>query len=119
MKICCTFEIENARKAGNALDCEVIERYGDTCEGHPLFCWDSGSRRLVRCRKCGALLLVQSSEYHGFGDDYYVDYFPVESREQALQFNCEWDGFALEQNYEGVYLMQTNDKFSWRNRKKS
>lgn len=118
MRICCVFDIEKAAKAGKALDFEVIERYGDWCNGHPMYCWDDGGRSLVRCKKCGALMLVQRSEYHAFDDDYYTDYFPVADREEALRFNNDYSGFALEEKYPGIYLMETNGKYSWANRKK-
>lgn len=118
MKICCAFDMKDAKDAAKALDYEIIERYGSWCNDHPLYCWDDGARMLARCKKCGALLLVQKSEYHAFDDDYYRDYFPVADREEALRLNHEYSGFALEEKYEGVYLMETNGKYSWANRKK-
>ena len=61
-------------------------------------------------------MLVQSSEFHSFTDapdGYYTDFFPVSSLEEADELNKKYDGFAIEREFEGRYLMETNGYLKW------
>ena len=88
---------------------EEIRDYGDMCNGHTLHTWDDGGRKLYRCRKCGGLVLVQSSQYHGDeSDDYYTDYFPVDSIQEAEQLNELYGGFSIETEWDGKKVFVRN-----------
>ena len=87
----------------------VLKDYGDMCNGHCLHTWDDGKRLLCQCSECGGLVLVQQSECHIFDyDDYYTDYFPVDSPEEAEQLNEKYGGFAIEMEWEGKKIFYTN-----------
>ena len=92
---------------------EEIRDYGDMCNGHTLHTWDDGGRKLCRCRACGGLVLVQSSEYHGDeGNDYYTDYVPVDSAQEAELLNEQYGGFALETEWSGKKVFVSNGHVS-------
>ena len=112
---CEAFELELSDAAMEHIkDFTIVKEYGSSAYGHPLHTWDRGERYLIRCNKCGGFILVQSSEYHGFGDDDdYVDYFPVENEDEAEMLNKKYDGFAIETEFTGRYLMKTNGRVSW------
>ena len=57
---------------------------------------------------------MQSSEYHGPEDGDYVDYFPVADESVADSLNEKYDGYAIEREFGGRYLMVTNGSPSWR-----
>ena len=64
------------------------------------------------------MFLRKSSEYHDMsgGDDCcYTDYYPVSNREEALAYNKNYNGFALEQSFEGLIIKQENKStgISW------
>lgn len=106
-KTCEAFSMEDPKKACAHLqsDHEVVKNYGDMANDHPLHTWDDGCRILARCNRCGGYFLIQKSEFHGVGnDDYYVDYFPVDSEEQAEELNQKYNGFEAESNFPGRYL---------------
>ena len=92
---------------------EKIRDFGDYQYGHYLHTWDDGYRVLVKCRSCGGYILIQSSEYHGFDDDYYTDYFPVSSEEEADELNRKYSGYAIEFEFKEKYLRKTNGDLSW------
>ena len=84
--------------------------------GHPLYVWDDGRRILGKCIHCGGYVLIQKSEFHSFTDapdGYYTDYFPVSSLAEADELNRKYDGFAIEREFQGRYLMETNGHVSW------
>lgn len=111
---CIAFSMSSAFEAWKHMDgYEVIERYGEQCNGHWLHTWDDGERLLVRCRSCGGYILVQKSEFHGREDDYYTDYFPVASSEEAHALNEWFDGFSIEEGFPDRFLMSTNGRLSW------
>jgi hypothetical protein len=123
MKQCCIFQYYDANEAWHHFVYEIIENYGDVfCNPdgsvkHCLHTWDDGGRRLVRCKKCGALFLLQTSEFHNMtdgNDSYYLDFFQVGSREEALVYNEKYNGFTLENSYGGTFLSGTNMNWSWR-----
>ena len=58
MNLCHIFEFENADEAYENMDFEIIEDYGDELYGNILYTWDDGERKLLRCRKCGANVLM-------------------------------------------------------------
>jgi hypothetical protein len=119
-KLCCIFSFPDAETAAKHRDLEFVESYGDSCkdlrgEVHYLHAWDDGERTLLRCRKCGALFLQQSSEFHGVhGDDsYYTDLFPVESRNEALAYNRKYNGFEIKEKYTGTWIWNSNAGWQW------
>lgn len=67
-----------------------------------LFRWDdgkNGSRRLVRCRQCGALYLVQSFHLHKFAEQkdlLFEDWYAVRNEAQGDQWNQTYTGIQLE-----------------------
>ena len=115
-KPCIAFELADPKEAYDHLNYELVEDYGDYAYGHYLHTWDDGHRFLARCRGCGGYILIQCSEYHSFTDapdGYYTDWFPVKAPEEADMLNQKFDGFAIEREFEGRYLMETNGKLSW------
>ena len=89
----------------------LVKDYGDVCNGHCLHAWDDGWRRLYRCTVCGGLVLVQQSEFHGYEhDDYYTDYFPVDSEDEAQQLNEKYGGFDLEMSWKGKRVFLNKGK---------
>lgn len=113
---CIAFGFKDAREAYEHMECKTVEDYGGQAYGHYLYTWDDGGRRLARCSKCGGFILIQSSEFHSFtdsGDSYYTDWFPVSSPEEADELNRKYDGFQIETEFKGRYLMRTNGALSW------
>ena len=124
MKQCCVFSYTDAKTAGSHISpLEIIENYGDAFYNpdgtvkHFLHTWDDGERYLARCKKCGALFLVQDSEFHSMSenseDTYYTDYFQVSSREEAIAYNEKYNGFDIEKYYPGNYLLNINSDWIW------
>ena len=106
--VCKAFEMTDKDEQRKHLKkLEVVERYGDVCNGHCLHTWDDGYRILKRCPECDALVLYQYSEIHHIcgDDDYYRDYFSVASREEALELNEKYDGFQIEMDYKGKRIL--------------
>jgi tetratricopeptide (TPR) repeat protein len=121
-ELCCIFSFPDADAAARNFDFEIVESYGDAyrdCHGkvvHYLHTWDDGDRTLIRCRKCGALLLRQDSEIHdmSYGNDsYYTRLVPVESRDEALAYNKKYSGYALENEYKGVEMWDSSKGWVW------
>ena len=67
-----------------------------------LYRWDDGKnglRKLVRCRQCGSLYLVQEYRLHKFScqrDDLFRDYYAVRDISHADYLNREYTGLQLE-----------------------
>lgn len=67
-----------------------------------LYRWDDGKkgvRRLVCCRVCGALYLVQAYQLHKFSEHkntLFEDYYPVKDERQADYLNRTYTGIQLE-----------------------
>ncbi len=116
-KVCKAFGMEDPREAYDHIEKNLafVRNYGDRAYGHWLHTWDDGFRSLLRCRKCGAYILYQSSEFHGMmsGDSYYGDYFPVGGKKKADKLNRRYDGDRIEQEFPKRYLMKTNGSLAW------
>lgn len=119
--ICEAFKMELPEDAYNHIqDYIFVKSYGSEAYGHRLYTWDEGERYLIRCRRCGGLILVQASEHRGLvDDDVYVDYFPVESEDEAELLNEKYNGWKIEGEFNGRYLMLTNGKATWAENKYS
>lgn len=122
---CCLFDYGDAAQAAQNMSLEKVEDCGraymnaDGTVRHWLFTWDDGRRTLQRCTRCGALFLVQHSEFHSSGeddDDYYTDWFQVDDEAAAELINATWDGFALESRYDGPGISKTNGRYAFRSR---
>ena len=67
-----------------------------------LYRWDDGKngvRRLVRCRKCGSLYLVQAYHLHKFSEQkntLFEDYYLVRDQREADYLNRTYTGIQLE-----------------------
>ena len=67
-----------------------------------LYRWDDGKngvRRLVRCRQCGSLYLLQAYHLNKFSeqkDTLFEDYYDVKSMHQADYLNRTCTGLQLE-----------------------
>ena len=110
---CKGFDLESVRKTYEHFRGHLImlKDYGDVCNGHCLHTWDDGGRRLFRCTICGGLVLKQFSESHNYGyDDYYTDYFPVDSEEEAQELNEKYGGYELEMTWTGKRVYLNNGK---------
>ena len=115
-KPCEAFSFSNPRKAYEHMKYRVVTDFGRSQYGHSLYTWDDGRRFLAQCRNCGGYILIQSSEYHSFTDspdDYYTDFFPVSSLEETDELNRKYSGFAIEEEFRGRFLMETNGRISW------
>ncbi|MBQ9154753.1 MAG: hypothetical protein IJ130_13205 [Solobacterium sp.] len=114
-KRCEAFAMQDAVQAWKHIQPEIIRRYGDDAYGHALHTWDEGGRMLIRCRRCGGLLLVQKSEFHSYMDDdsYYTDWFPVDNEQDADQLNRMYDGFAIERQFPERFLCMTDLRVHW------
>ena len=109
MSKCIAFDMKSAFDAWDHMKLETVENYGGRAYGHYLHTWDDGERILARCKNCGGYILIQSSEYHGMeDDDYYGDYFPVDSPEEADELNRKYDGWEIETEFPYRYLMTQN-----------
>lgn len=92
---------------------EEIWDYGDECNGHYLHTMDDGGRKLCLCHDCYGFVLVQKSEYHGpNGDDYYIDYFPVDTIQEAERLNELYGGFDIEMKWNGKKVLVSNGTVS-------
>lgn len=108
MNICKAFEMSDRNKQLEHLQQLVkIENFGDYCNGHYLYTWDEGYRCLCKCPECDALILVQISEFHGYEDSYYKDYFAVKSRNEAITLNELYDGWQIEKDYKGKKIFRS------------
>lgn len=121
-RLCCAFDMRDPNMAYRALDFEVVARFGECTRSedgsilHWNYEWDEGYRELVRCRRCGALLIHQHDERHGFGreDDCMDDWLPVESEEEAVEANRSFARGALQSACATRWLMCTNGTCSYR-----
>lgn len=113
---CHVFDMPDAAEAFSQLDLEEVEDYGDEKDGHYLHVWDQGCRKLMRCRRCGAYVLVQRSVFLSFVNalnSEYTDWFPVSGPDEADELNRRYDGYQLERRFEGRYLRSTNGRPYW------
>lgn len=112
-KACIAFQMERAEDAMKHLfsKARIVARYGDRFEGNWLHTWDEGERILYHCETCGGYFMLQSSEFHGREDDYYLDYFPVTGPKEAEELNRRWDGWQIEDKFPGRFLAQDNFGF--------
>ena len=118
---CHFWETEDAEKAKEAFKGTLVRDYGeytaleDGTVLHYNYMWDDGTRFLVRCDECGGLVIMQRSEYHSCfddGDDYYRDWIPVSSVEEADLLNILRDGLELE-GYPFRHLRGNNFEYFW------
>ena len=86
-----------------------------------LYRWDDGKngvRRLVQCRECGNLYMVQEYHLHKFSqykDVLFSDWYKVESEQQADYWNRIYTGVQLENEKIAVWKSQYNEKKSRKN----
>ena len=118
---CHIYEIEDPEAAYKALQTELIRDYGDTTVDdngrflHWNHTWDEGGRMLLRCKTCGGLMILQSSEFHSFTDDpdgYYSDWIPAASEEEARLLNQLLDVLDFE-DYPCRHLRRNNGRLFW------
>ena len=110
---CAAFAITDSQEAHAHLkEYDVVHYYGDGNGRYHTF--DDGTgRSLCRCKKCHGFFLSQHSEFHGEeSDSYYSDYFPVSGATEALKL-MQFDGWEIEQQFPGKYLVDTDGYISW------
>lgn len=77
-----------------------------------LYRWDDGKngvRRLVRCRCCSKLYLVQAYQLHKFSDQkdvLFEDWYAVENQSQADYWNRNYTGIQLERKMETAFHLK-------------
>ena len=77
-----------------------------------LFRWDDGKkgiRRLVLCRSCNRLYLVQSYYLHKFSqykDVLFEDWYPVGSEKQADYWNRTYTGIQMEHKMTPAFRLE-------------
>ena len=105
--LCHIYEIDEAMEAGRDLEIAVVKDYSserlavdkDKLHRHLniLYAAPVAERELVRCRKCGALMIYQSicdpNIYDGF--EYLDDWIPACSEEEADRLNSQLDTVDL------------------------
>ena len=119
---CHVFENSRAEDAFAQLELEEVENYGEEKYGHYLHVWDQGCRKLMRCRTCGAFILMQQSVFLSFVNalnSEYIDWFPVSGPKEADELNRRYDGYQLERRFEGRYLRSTNGVPYWSDQEKA
>lgn len=117
---CHIWDIADGKEAWDSFHGRLVKDYGDNVTGgdqilHWNHMWDDGGRLLLRCKECGGLVLVQSSEFHSFTDSpdgYYEDWIPVASEEEAHLLNILLDALPME-NYSCRHLRRNNGKCFW------
>ena len=92
------------------------ENFGGDGEGYS---WNDGSRKLCRCKNCGALFLNYKIKFLAMTDEQeelnYNYFLPVASREQALEYNEKYINSAgLSDSYEGKKIWFDGTKWSWK-----
>ena len=118
---CHLWEMEDANAARKGFRGTLVREYGEetTLEDgtvlHDNYVWDEGDRYLVRCKECGGLVMAQKSEFHSFSDDddYYSDYIPIASVEEADLLNLLWYALDLE-GYPYRGLRGNNFQYFWK-----
>ena len=118
--LCHIYEIEDAGAAGEDLETEPLKDYGPmtSYQGvllHSNHESEGGGRSLVRCKKCGALLLSQHSWYEAMNpelDGSFYDWLPVWSEDEADLLNIflnagEFADCAFR------HLRSNNHKYCW------
>lgn len=118
--ICHIYETEDAEQAGKDLETESVKGYGPSTfyrgiELHSNHESEGGGRSLVRCKKCGALLLSQHSWYEAMDPDLdgsFNDWIPVWSEEEADLLNYFLDSRDLP-GYPFRHLRSNNHKYCW------
>lgn len=122
---CHIYDIADAKEAYVSFRGERIKEYGDDvslADGtvlHDNYMWDDGGRSLVRCKKCGGLLIMQSSEYHSFSDSpdgYYTDWIPAASVKEANLLNILSDVAEME-DAPCRHIRRNNGEVFWTNDK--
>ena len=106
--ICKAFEMSDMNEQREHFSkLEIVERFGDECNGKDLYKHHEGCRTLKRCPSCDALVLCQYSVLHYYpaDDEYYTDYFSVVSREEAVELNEKYDGYEIEKEYKGKKVL--------------
>ena len=121
---CHLWEIRDAKSALDMMETALIRQYGTCLELEDSFALhgnypdydDEGSRRLLRCKVCGSLLLVQSSmrecPYWDEPDMYYRDYIPAASVEEADLLNILWNGEEPGE-YPFRHLKRDDHRYLW------
>lgn len=101
---------------------DVIRHYDpmpknpDGSIGWFLYRWDDGKngvRRLVRCRVCGALYLVQAYHLHPFSakkDWLFEDYYAVRDERKADHLNRRYTGIQLEHSMTPAFQLAEHEK---------
>jgi len=117
---CHIYDIAEASKAGAELETTCIKDYGeetivDGVRLHYNYEAEDGWRALMRCKKCGALFLVQHSSYEAMDSDYdgsFYDWIPVWSDEEADLMNILMDARDLP-NVSIRHLRKNNGAYFW------
>jgi len=127
MEACCIFSCDTPAKAINNFEYEVLQDLGsivyndDGSVRHSTFAWDTGGRKIIRCKKCSAIFLYQWSEFHdSFGDQdsFYEDYFFVDDVNEAINLNNTYNGFKLETKHTGLRIWNSGDDWYWNKEEK-
>lgn len=127
MEACCIFSCDTPAKAINHFEYEVLQDLGskvyndDGSVRHSTFVWDTGGRKIIRCKKCNAIFLYQWSEFHdSFGDQdsFYEDYFFVDDVNEAINLNNTYNGFELETKYTRLRIWNSGDDWYWNKEEK-
>ena len=126
MKRCCIFSYDTAEEAMAQKPFKEVENFGnkhlnpDGTVKQWLHSGENGDRSLVKCDRCGALFLWQSS-YMTWGNDtvYHEIILPVNNRNTVMKLNENCNGWVLEGNYCGLHIWETDKGWIWNKDSKS
>jgi len=116
VKKCCLFSTRTFGERGKGLPFDEIENLGGgDGEGYS---WGDGSRKLCRCKNCGALFLNYEIRFLAMNyeqdDISYSYYLPAANREQALEYNEKYIGATgLKDSYTGEKIWFNGSKWCW------
>ena len=107
---CCIFDCSSVDEAAKKIEkqLKIVENYGSShtrTDGsvNMLHDFNSGDRKLMQCKNCGALFLRQYSFTPCYYDDGYpmvtIVYCSINSREEALEINDKYSGIDFEYKY--------------------
>ncbi|MBQ8780757.1 MAG: hypothetical protein IJZ72_03695 [Oscillospiraceae bacterium] len=103
MNKCCSISSETVKKY------DPMPKNKDGSIKWFLYRWDDGKngyRKLVRCRECGGLYIVQSYRLNKFSanaDVQYEDWYAVNDEAQTDLLNQKYTGVQLEHKLDMVY----------------
>ena len=114
-KPCCLFSCRTADEAIKKHTLTVTEDFGGEGEGYS---WEDGSRKLLKCKNCGALFLEYRIKFLAMTDEQdeisYRYLLPVVNRKEALEYIDKYIGsVGLSDSYQGKRIWFNGREWLW------